>query len=94
MVVVGLLGTVLIILSPLITEGQAFLRALPEQVDRLQGVLKDNPQITLEIQGHTDNVGQGAYNLKLSQSRADSVRQYLISKGGVSAGRRESSTIE
>jgi outer membrane protein OmpA-like peptidoglycan-associated protein len=56
-------------------------------LDAVRDVLKDNPQITLEIQGHTDNVGQGAYNLKLSQSRADSVRQYLISKGGVSAGR-------
>src|SRR4030095_7364281 len=61
-------------------------RTLPV-LDAVRDVLKDNPQITLEIQGHTDNVGQAAYNLKLSQSRADSVRQYLIGKGGINAGR-------
>ncbi|MGZ3448194.1 MAG: OmpA family protein [Polyangiales bacterium] len=49
-------------------------------------VLKDNPDISLEIQGHTDNKGQPAYNQKLSQGRADAVRTYLI-EHGVSAGR-------
>lgn len=44
-------------------------------------VLKDNPDISLEIQGHTDNKGSPAYNKKLSQDRADSVRNYLIDKG-------------
>jgi outer membrane protein OmpA-like peptidoglycan-associated protein len=37
--------------------------------------------MTLEIQGHTDNVGSGSYNMKLSQSRADSVRAYLVLHG-------------
>lgn len=50
-------------------------------LDAVRDVLVGNPQITLEIQGHTDNVGQAPYNMKLSQSRADSVRQYLIGKG-------------
>ncbi|MBK7399866.1 MAG: OmpA family protein [Myxococcales bacterium] len=44
-------------------------------------VLKDNPDITLEIGGHTDNVGKPEYNKKLSQDRSDSVRKYLIDKG-------------
>ena len=44
-------------------------------------MLKDNPKIDLEIQGHTDNVGNAAYNMKLSQSRADSVRAYLVEHG-------------
>ncbi len=44
-------------------------------------MLKDNPKIDLEIQGHTDNVGNAAYNKKLSQSRADSVRAYLVEHG-------------
>ena len=35
----------------------------------------------LEISGHTDNVGKKAVNKKLSQARADAVRDYLISKG-------------
>lgn len=49
-------------------------------------VLKENPDLTLEIGGHTDNVGGAAYNKKLSQDRADSVRAYLISHG-ISASR-------
>ena len=49
-------------------------------------VLKDNPDITLEIQGHTDNKGKPAYNQKLSEDRAAAVRTY-ITQQGVSAGR-------
>lgn len=40
-----------------------------------------NEGITVEIGGHTDNQGSDAYNLMLSQQRAESVRQYLIRKG-------------
>jgi OOP family OmpA-OmpF porin len=50
-------------------------------LDEVGGVLTDNPKITLEVQGHTDNVGNDAYNMKLSQSRADAVRAYLVSHG-------------
>jgi outer membrane protein OmpA-like peptidoglycan-associated protein len=50
-------------------------------LDEVVGVLVDNPKITLEVQGHTDNVGGDAYNMKLSQSRADAVRAYLVSHG-------------
>jgi OmpA-OmpF porin, OOP family len=49
-------------------------------LDEVVGVLNDNPKISLEVQGHTDNVGSDAYNLKLSQARADAVRSYLVSK--------------
>ena len=35
----------------------------------------------MELAGHTDNVGSDAYNLKLSQERAEVVRQALIAKG-------------
>lgn len=53
-------------------------------------VIQRNPQITkIEIQGHTDNVGQAAHNMDLSQRRADSVRTWLITQGGVDAGRLE-----
>jgi OmpA-OmpF porin, OOP family len=50
-------------------------------LDEVGGVLTDNPKITLEVQGHTDNVGNDAYNMKLSQSRADAVRAYLVAHG-------------
>jgi OOP family OmpA-OmpF porin len=50
-------------------------------LDEVVGVLNDNPKIALEVQGHTDNVGPDAYNMHLSQSRADAVRAYLVSHG-------------
>lgn len=44
-------------------------------------VLKDNPDIKIEVGGHTDNKGSADYNKKLSQERSDSVRTYLIEHG-------------
>jgi outer membrane protein OmpA-like peptidoglycan-associated protein len=49
-------------------------------LDEVVAVLRDNPKISLEVQGHTDNVGGDAYNMNLSQRRADAVRAYLVSK--------------
>jgi len=54
-------------------------------LDAVKDVMAANPKITLEVQGHTDNVGQAAYNLKLSQQRADAVKAYLASHGVESA---------
>jgi outer membrane protein OmpA-like peptidoglycan-associated protein len=50
-------------------------------LDAVYEVLAMNPKITIEVQGHTDNVGNAAYNQKLSQQRADSVKAYLVKKG-------------
>lgn len=44
-------------------------------------VLKDNPTYQVEIQGHTDNVGNPASNQALSQKRADAVRAFLVKEG-------------
>ena len=40
-----------------------------------------NPQIRIEISGHTDNVGSDAMNQKLSEDRASAVANYLFDKG-------------
>jgi OOP family OmpA-OmpF porin len=50
-------------------------------LDRAVQVLKEYPEIKLEIQGHTDNRGKADYNRDLSQRRAESVRSYLVSRG-------------
>jgi outer membrane protein OmpA-like peptidoglycan-associated protein len=50
-------------------------------LDELTAVLTENRKISLEVQGHTDNVGSDGYNLKLSQTRADAVRAYLLTRG-------------
>ena len=44
-------------------------------------LLKDNPNLTVELSGNTDSRGTDEYNKKLGERRADSVRQYLTSKG-------------
>ncbi len=43
--------------------------------------LKKYPRLRIELQGHTDSSGSDAYNLKLSQQRADSVREHLVEQG-------------
>ena len=50
-------------------------------LDEVVGVLNDNPKISLEVQGHTDNKGSEAYNMNLSQTRADAVKAYLVGHG-------------
>ncbi|MCG8421202.1 MAG: OmpA family protein, partial [Proteobacteria bacterium] len=51
-------------------------------LDQVAATLRANQQISkLRIEGHTDNRGREAYNLTLSQARADSVQQYLIARG-------------
>ncbi len=52
-----------------------------EVIDGFYDFLVDNPNIKVEIQGHTDNVGSDAYNLKLSETRAKAVYEVLIAKG-------------
>jgi outer membrane protein OmpA-like peptidoglycan-associated protein len=50
-------------------------------LDQVASSLIDRPDVKVEIGGHTDSKGSDAYNLKLSNARADAVMQYLISKG-------------
>jgi len=50
-------------------------------LDKLVKVFKEHPDTKLMIYGYTDNVGKEEYNLKLSRSRANAVKAYLVSKG-------------
>ena len=50
-------------------------------LDAVAEVLQKNPDMRIEIQGHTDNKGSAKYNAKLSDRRAASVRKYLVSHG-------------
>jgi OOP family OmpA-OmpF porin len=62
----------------------------PESETALKEVsklLSQNPALKLYIVGHTDNVGEFDYNMKLSQARAESVVKELTSKYGVASDR-------
>ena len=56
-------------------------------------LLKENGSLKLHVVGHTDNVGDLASNMKLSQARADAVVQALVSKHGVDAKRLKASGV-
>jgi OmpA-OmpF porin, OOP family len=51
------------------------------ELDKLVDILSKNPTLKIEISGHTDNVGNAAYNKTLSDNRAKSVVEYIVSKG-------------
>ncbi len=51
------------------------------ELDRWVKMLKENPSVSLEIDGHTDNVGTEAYNLGLSERRVKSVAMYIEGQG-------------
>ncbi|MBR7948458.1 PD40 domain-containing protein [Microvirga sp. STR05] len=51
------------------------------ELDKLVETLNDNPKITIELSSHTDSRGKDAYNQTLSQKRAQSAVDYIISKG-------------
>jgi outer membrane protein OmpA-like peptidoglycan-associated protein len=51
------------------------------ELERLIKLLKDNPNLKIELASHTDSDGSEEYNLKLSNSRSASVVDYIIAKG-------------
>lgn len=52
-----------------------------EALDEMVKVLRDNPNVTIEMASHTDRIGSEEYNIGLSSRRAQSVIDYLISAG-------------
>ncbi len=51
------------------------------ELNRVIKLLTENPSIEIEMSAHTDNKGSDEYNLKLSDTRAKSVMEYILSKG-------------
>ena len=59
------------------------------ELEEVVQLLKDNPTVKIQINGHTDNSGKAADNVGLSENRAKSVTAYLVTKG-INAGRLSS----
>ena len=57
------------------------------EIKKVADFMKTYPNTTAVIEGHTDNVDTAEYNQKLSEARANSVRQYLINNFGIKATR-------
>ena len=80
-------GMVLTLGDVLFDTGRAELKAGAfATLDRLATFMRDNPERTLEVEGHTDSTGSDALNQALSQQRAESVRAALVNRG-VDGGR-------
>ena len=52
-----------------------------EKLARLSGIILSHPGLRLSVEGYTDDVGSDAMNMRLSQHRADSVRDFMIAQG-------------
>jgi OOP family OmpA-OmpF porin len=51
------------------------------QLDKGIAVLKQKPNLRVSVEGHTDSIGSDVYNQKLSERRANAVRDYMVSQG-------------
>ena len=84
----------LIPIKPIITEREVILQPIyfeynksnitaqgAEELDKLVKVMNEYPNMVIDAKSHTDNRGADNYNLKLSDRRAKSTVQYIVSKG-------------
>jgi len=60
-----------------------------EQLRKLAQLIHKNPEATFSIEGHTDSFGNAEYNLRLSEARAEAVKEWLVTQVGVPASRIE-----
>jgi outer membrane protein OmpA-like peptidoglycan-associated protein len=55
--------------------------AAREKLAKVAGVISGHPGLTLEVEGHTDSMGEDDYNQRLSEQRGEAVRDYLTGQG-------------
>jgi OOP family OmpA-OmpF porin len=72
-----------IVLDHLIFEqGKATINSKSyPSLEELTAMMKDNPKLVIQLEGHTDSQGNAKMNMDLSQNRVDNVKKYLVSKG-------------
>lgn len=75
-------GTTSVLRNLFFDSGKATIKqeSYPE-LNGFENMMKQNPTIRVEISGHTDDVGDNAFNKNLSQLRANAVKGFLVSKG-------------
>jgi OOP family OmpA-OmpF porin len=63
------------------TGRASFKSGVSKQIDGMLAIMNEFPKAEFDIKGYTDSTGSASNNLKLSEKRANAVRNYLISKG-------------
>jgi len=81
------IGRKLIIENLLYSVNSANLADTVEELERIGDFLGRKPNVTIQVEGHTDAKGSDAANLRLSQLRSESVKNYLVNKKGIAASR-------
>jgi outer membrane protein OmpA-like peptidoglycan-associated protein len=75
-------GLVATMADVLFDTGKYELRPVArEKLAKFSGIMLAYPGLNLTVEGHTDNTGSMDFNQKLSEQRANSVRQYLVEQG-------------
>ena len=76
-------GTVIMLPGAVLfsTGKSVLLPGAKERLSKVAEVLKDEPNRKIVVEGHTDSTGKAAMNDRLSQQRADSVKDYLMTHG-------------
>ncbi|MBG7629989.1 MAG: OmpA family protein, partial [Bacteroidetes bacterium] len=63
------------------SESAEFTEEMPSRLDMIAEILKENSNDNYTVEGHCDSRGPEGYNNKLSEARANTVKEYLISRG-------------
>lgn len=75
-------GEYLVIKSILFDFDKSILsREAQVELEKVFNIMQKNPSVSIEVTGHTDNIGNAKYNQKLSLNRAESAINYLVEKG-------------
>jgi outer membrane protein OmpA-like peptidoglycan-associated protein len=80
-------GQTVVLNNLIFSQGKATInpKSYPE-LDEVAQMMKENQKIVIQLEGHTDNVGNASANMKLSENRVESVKKYLVAQG-ISKGR-------
>jgi outer membrane protein OmpA-like peptidoglycan-associated protein len=75
-------GLIVNLSDVLFDTGSATLKSgAREKLARVSGILLSHPELKVEVEGHTDSIGDQNLNQRLSENRADAVRSYLVTQG-------------
>ncbi len=80
------IGTTVRLNDVLFEQGTAILleNSYPE-LNKIAVLMKENPNLVIELGGHTDNLGSAKLNIKLSRDRVEMVKNYLVTQGVTSS---------